>query len=278
MPVRAATRVVPSLVFRRLRITSVGNQRFAVTRLNLAKETRESYRGALAMNANAVDSGQYFIGIPVYDGVDLLDVAAPYELFSWMAEFEMEKRGRQIVVCLVAHEKLTVKTRDRLEIKAHRTFAQCPQLNVMWVPGGEPERLKELMKDQAFLDFLRAQSTHAEYVTSVCEGALLLASAGLLDGFEATTHWAFLPCLKQFPKIRVVDGYPRYHKDRNRITGGGISSGIDEALALISLVSGDEVAKDVQLTIQYHPKPPFCHGDPEQAGIEPAKDCPIQLN
>ena len=228
------------------------------------------------VSENPSDKGQYVIGIPVYDGVDLLDVAAPYELFSWMAQIEKRKRGREIIVCLLAQEKLAIKTRDCLEMKAHRTFKGCPQLNMIWVPGGDPERLKELMKNQTFLDFLRAQSVYAEYVTSVCEGALLLASAGLLDGYEATTHWAFLPCLRRFPEVRVVDGYPRYIIDRNRVTGGGISSGIDEVLKLISLISGDEVAKEVQLTTQYHPKPPFRYGDPEQAGIEPAKDCPIR--
>ena len=112
------------------------------------------------------------------------------------------------------------------------------------------------MKGSTFLDFIQQQSIKAEYTTSVCEGALLLAAAGLLDGYEATTHWAFIECLKAFPKIKVQDGFPRYVVDRNLVTGGGISSGLDEALKIISLVAGVDVAQEVQLTAQYYPCPP----------------------
>jgi transcriptional regulator GlxA family with amidase domain len=93
-------------------------------------------------------------------------------------------------------------------------------------------------------------------VCSVCEGALLLARAGLLDGHQATTHWAFVKCLQRFPKIKVDTKHKRFVRSGNRLTGGGISSGLDEALKLISLLFGDETAKDVQATTQYFPKPP----------------------
>jgi transcriptional regulator GlxA family with amidase domain len=88
------------------------------------------------------------------------------------------------------------------------------------------------------------------------QGALLLAAAGLLDGYEATTHWAFIPCLKEFPQVKVVEGYPRFVVDRNRITGGGISSGLDEALKLVELLSSYQVAQSVQQATQYYPCPP----------------------
>src|SRR4051794_17261935 len=150
-------------------------------------------------------SSDFNIGIPVYDGVDLLDFAAPCEVFSWMAEIYDPKRtdGKRTRVRLIAAEDCAVTTRDGLRFHPDTVFATCPQLDVLWVPGGDPVRLAERMQDSVFLDFLRHQSRNAAYVTSVCEGALLLASAGLLDGYEATTHWAFLPCLKQFPKIWV---------------------------------------------------------------------------
>jgi transcriptional regulator GlxA family with amidase domain len=100
------------------------------------------------------------------------------------------------------------------------------------------------------------QSETAQFVASVCEGALLLAAAGLLDGYRATTHLAFIPCLKRFSKIKVAKRHPRYVVDGNRITGGGISSGLDEALAPIKKLGGSKVAKSVQRTTQYYPRQP----------------------
>ena len=166
-------------------------------------------------------------------------------------------------------------TRDRFRFEVDEEIHDCPPLDVVWVPGADPKFLAEAMKNETILGFLRKQAARRNYVVSVCEGALILASAGLLDGYEATTHWAFLPCFARFPTIRVAAGYPRYIVDRDRVTGGGISSGLDEALKVIALLRGDDAAKNVQLTIQYHPKPPFQWGDPGQAGQPPATSCPI---
>lgn len=121
-----------------------------------------------------------------------------------------------------------------------------------------------------FLDFLIRQSVDAHYVCSVCEGALLLAAAGLLDGYYATTHWAFIPCLaERFPEVKVAPGHPRFCLDRNRLTGGGISSGLDEALELITLLKGTVAAENVQQTTQYYPRPPVT------SEIPPATSCPV---
>lgn len=206
-------------------------------------------------------SAPFFIGIPIYEGVDLLDVTAPYEMFNWMGE--EWKATRETKVFLVAASQKTVKTRDNLVLTPDTTFKKCPQLDLLWVPGGDPTALMERMQDCTFLNFLKAQSEGATYVTSVCEGALLLASAGLLDGHEATTHWAFVQCLKLFPHVKVADGYPRFVVSGNRITGGGISSGLDEALKLMSLITDEATAKKVQLTTQYFPHPPFDGGIPD---------------
>jgi transcriptional regulator GlxA family with amidase domain len=139
------------------------------------------------------------------------------------------------------------------------------------VPGGDPAALKRLMTDERrrYLDFLVRQSKAARIVASVCEGALLLAAAGLLDGYRATTHWAFVPCLKRFSNVRVVRGHPRFVVDGNRLTGGGISSGLDEALALIEMLAGAEVAQSVQQTTQYYPRPPV------HSVLPRATDCPF---
>jgi transcriptional regulator GlxA family with amidase domain len=123
--------------------------------------------------------------------------------------------------------------------------------------------------NRAYVDFLVKQAKNAHFVCSVCEGALLLAAAGLLDGFEATTHWAFVPCLKRFPRIKVVEGHPRFVVDGNRVTGGGISSGLDEAFKLVELIAGYGVAQQVQQVMQYYPDPPVA------STLPPAHGCPF---
>jgi transcriptional regulator GlxA family with amidase domain len=191
-------------------------------------------------------------GIPVYEGVDLLDVMGPYEMFKWAKSPEFD-----IEVLLIGETLRRVTTRDGVTFLPHASFRQNErsdmQLDVIWVPGGDPTALKRIMTDERrrYLDFLVAQSREARITASVCEGALLLAQAGLLDGYRATTHWAFIPCLKQFPEICVDPKTPRFVIDRDRLTGSGISSGLDEALALIEMLAGTEAAESVQQNTQY---------------------------
>ncbi len=207
----------------------------------------------------------FIIGIPVYQGVDLLDVAAPCEVFKWMGD--NWKGGRTVKVYVIAENNGTIITRDGLQITPHKTFDQLHTVDLLWVPGGDLTTLQQHMKDEQFLDQLERLSAHATYITSVCEGALLLASAGLLDGFSATTHWAFIECLRAYRKVSVVgpaEGYPRFVIDDKkgklkkgiRVTGGGVSSGLDEALQLVKMIAGDDVATSVQVSIQYFPVPP----------------------
>ena len=193
------------------------------------------------------------IGIPVYDGVDLLDVTGPYEMLNWM-----NQAGYPVTVLLLAEAAGEVTTRDGFTFKAGTGFDEAPALDVIWVPGGEVDALKRLMYAPcpSYLDFLRARAPAAKYVCSVCEGALLLGQAGLLAGYCVTTHWAFVNCLKQFPGVRVAEGNPRFVHDRDRLTGGGISSGLDEALKLIELLAGTAAAISVQQNTQYYPAPP----------------------
>jgi transcriptional regulator GlxA family with amidase domain len=199
------------------------------------------------------------IGIPVYDDVDMLDVTGPYEMFSWAG----------IDVELIAETAGTVRFRKGFRFEVGKAFKDASRYDALWVPGGDPAALVGLMEDpkRTYLDFPVQQSTKVPLVASVCEGALLLAAAGLLDGYEATTHWAFIPCLMgRFPKVKVVDGYPRYHLDRNRLTGGGISSGLDEALKLIEMLLGTATAQDVQQSTQYYPNPPVSSEIPHISG------------
>jgi len=205
----------------------------------------------------------FTIAIPVYSGVDLLDVAAPCELFSWLKE--SVAKTMDVRVRLVNASGRAIISRDGTKIVPHATFAKTPNVDLLWVPGASVPALKAAMADKTLRAFLQERSRRATYVCSVCEGALVAASAGLLDGHRATTHWAFIPCLAAFPRIRVAKGFPRFVVNRLRerngqkryvITGGGISSGLDEAIELIRLIAGAKVARSVQLTTQYFPEAP----------------------
>jgi transcriptional regulator GlxA family with amidase domain len=218
----------------------------------------------------------FLIGIPIYQGVDLLDVAAPCEMFSWLKS-SVEKT-MTVDVRVVAATCDRLKTRDGLHLFPDQTFAETPRLDLLWVPGGDLGPLKRTMKDKTYLNFLRTRSRTATYVVSVCEGAMLLGSAGLLAGHKVTTHWAFIPCLKRFARVRPARGFPRFvisklrrarGKKRFLVTGGGVSSGLDEALQLIKMIAGAKVAEGVQLSTQYYPCPPV------DGEITPATDCPL---
>lgn len=206
----------------------------------------------------------FVIVIPAYDGVDLLDVAAPSEMFSWVSSIPSTGQNVQVIV---AGEKPVIATRGPgaggLKIVPQDGLSNIKKADLLWVPGGDPSALKIQMANPKYMGFLRDIAADATYVTSVCEGALLLAEAGLLNGFEATTHWAFINCLKKYPGVKVVPGYPRFWVDDHagpkgiRVTGGGISSGLDEALELIRRFAGQAAAEGAQLTTQYiNPDPP----------------------
>jgi cyclohexyl-isocyanide hydratase len=143
------------------------------------------------------------------------------------------------------------------------TFADCPQLDVICVPGGFGT--DDMVNDEEMLDFLRRQAKGAKYITSVCTGSLVLGAAGLLRGYRATTHWSAMENLAPFgatpTKTRVC-------VDRNRVTGGGVTAGIDFALTLVSLMIDRQAAEMIQLRLEYNPAPPFNSGSPDTAPPE----------
>lgn len=204
------------------------------------------------------------LGIPVYEGVNLLDVAGPYEMFSWVPP----EKGLQTLI--LSENGGPVTTLNKIRFEAHASFAAEPWLDILWVPGGDPDMLGKIMSDEhsPYLAYLRQVARDAKWICSVCEGALLLARAGLLDGYAATTHWAFVDCLQRFPDIAVDTTHQRFVVSGNRLTGGGISSGLDEALKLIALVYDDAAAEAAQVATQYFPQPPV-HGQiPETPACE----------
>jgi cyclohexyl-isocyanide hydratase len=205
------------------------------------------------------------IGIPVYDNADMFDVTGPFEMFEW-AGFEVD---------LLAPAPGMRKFRSQgPAYSVTRGFADARAYDAIWVPGGEPDAIAGILYDPArtYLNFLVAQAnrTPVPMICSVCDGAMLLAGAGLLDGYRATTHWEFLACFpERFPRVIVEPGYPRFVHDRDRLTGGGIASGMDEALYLIELLAGRAVAEKTQQAAQYYPDPPV------SSSIPPTPTCPI---
>jgi cyclohexyl-isocyanide hydratase len=140
------------------------------------------------------------------------------------------------------------------------TFADCPQLDVICVPGGAGT--DDLVNDEETLDFIRKQAEGARYVTSVCTGSLVLGAAGLLKGYRATTHWSAMDYL---PQLGATPEKSRVCIDRNRITGGGVTAGIDFALTLTAILTNRQTAEAIQLGMEYNPAPPFNAGSPDTA-------------
>jgi cyclohexyl-isocyanide hydratase len=192
------------------------------------------------------------IGFAVFPNCDLLDVTGPMEVLA-----QLQPRPNLLVV---AANPAPISLGGLIKATPDVTFADCPQLDVLIVPGGGGT--VHAMQDAAYIAFLQKQAKHARYVMGVCVGALPLAVAGLLNGYLATTHWASLRCLGLFPEITLAADYPRYVISGNRITTGGVSSGIDGSLALAALLAGEQAAKNAQLFIQYAPDPPYQAGSP----------------
>lgn len=150
-----------------------------------------------------------------------------------------------------------------IPVTARSTFDDCPaDLDVLFVPGGLMGSIA-CMNDPAVCAFLADRGARARYVTSVCTGSLVLGAAGLLQGHRATSHWAVADLLPLMGAMHVPG---RVVQDRNRITGGGVTAGIDFGLTLAALLKDEEEARRIQLTIEYAPEPPFRNGTPEEAG------------
>ena len=194
------------------------------------------------------------IGMLIFPRLTQLDMTGPYEVLA---------RVPNTKVLLVAQSMAPVKTDRGMEIVPTTTIADCPQLDLIMVPGGPGQQ--DLMEDQAVLEFLQRQARGAKYVPSVCTGSLVLGAAGLLKGKRATCHWAAIDHLKLLGAIPTSE---RVVTDGNVITGAGVASGIDFALAVAAVLEGEEVARQIQLQIEYDPAPPFNTGSPKTAPAE----------
>lgn len=199
------------------------------------------------------DPQKYVIGLVLYPGMTALDIVGPHQVFSALPNVELHRiwKTRDPLVCDAG-----------LAIVPDTTFADCPPLDVICIGGGMGQQA--VQDDPEVLTFFRQQGSTAKFVTSVCGGSEFLAKAGLLQGYRAATHWGMRQQLMTYPGVEV--GTERVVVDRNRITGGGVTAGIDFGLTIASILYDEETAKIVQLLLEYDPAPPFDTGSPEKAG------------
>ncbi len=200
------------------------------------------------------DLQKHIIGLVFYPGMTSLDMVGPHQVFSALPGVELHRIWKTLD---------SITTDDGLVIVPDTTFENCPPLDVICVGGGLEQRA--VVDDPEVLEFFRTQGSTAKFITSVCGGSEFLAKAGLLQGYRAATHWGMR---EQLAKLGVEVGTERVVVDRNRITGGGVTAGIDFGLTIASILYGEEIAKIVQLLIEYNPAPPFDTGSPEKAGPE----------
>jgi cyclohexyl-isocyanide hydratase len=198
------------------------------------------------------------IAMLVYPGMTALDLVGPQQVFGYMM-------GARIH--LVWKNKTPVMSDTGISILPTMTLAECPEtVDILFVPGGGRETVR-LMEDNTVLEFLANRGQSAKLITSVCSGALVLGAAGLLRGYKATTHWAVHDVL---PMLGATAVRARYVEDRNRITAGGVTAGIDFGLRIAARLRGEDYARALELNLEYDPQPPFGTGTPAKAGTKVA--------
>ena len=195
------------------------------------------------------------IAILIFEKLTALDAIGPYEVLSRLPGSELT---------FVAKEAGPIRTdTGRLGLQADAVLEDVPEPDVLLVPGGEGNR--PLMRDERVLDWLRHAHERTRWTTSVCTGSLVLGAAGILAGKRATSHWAYRDSLAEFGAEPVAE---RVVEDGKVMTAAGVSAGIDMALTLVARMHDENVAKAVQLGIEYDPDPPFDSGSPEKAAPE----------
>ncbi len=197
----------------------------------------------------------------IYPGMTLLDLVGPLQTWSGWPEAEFQ---------LVAESVGPISTDANITVNAtHRMDEAWDAPDILFVPGGTTETF-ELLDNENVMSFLKKQGKKAGWITSVCTGSVVLAAAGLLKGYRATSHWMARDHLAHFGAHVSQE---RWVVDRNRASGGGVTAGIDFGLALMAHITGDEdLARETQLKMEYSPKPPFTSGTPEEASPETLKN------
>jgi cyclohexyl-isocyanide hydratase len=219
-------------------------------------EMEKKHLEAMRANESLTAGTKVTIGMLVYPGMFLQDLVGPLAMFESLMNREIHLVWKNRDPLVLPGEK------PLIPVTASTTFKECPaDLDVLFVPGGALGTLA-LMEDLEALRFLAERGKTAKYVTSVCTGSLVLGAAGLLKGYRATSYWLAREVLKEFGAI-PTDG--RVVIDRNRITGGGVTAGLDFGLTLVAKLRNQTYAEAVQLYLEYDPHPPFSAGSPETA-------------
>jgi cyclohexyl-isocyanide hydratase len=192
------------------------------------------------------------VGFVIFPNVTQLDFTGPLQVLSGLP---------QSATHIIAKSMSPVLSDCRLGLVPTHTFANCPPLDLICIPGGS-EGVAGILDDRETIAFVCQQASFAKYVTSVCTGAFVLGVAGLLKGRRATTHWAYVDLL---PFVGAKHEKARVVKDGNLFTSGGVTSGIDFGLAVIAEIAGESIARRIQLGMEYDPAPPFDSGHPDRA-------------
>ena len=205
----------------------------------------------IAAGPDYTGKARIVVGMLVFPGLTLLDLIGPQTVLYGPT-----------ITHLIGKTLDVIHSDTGVPLQATMTFDDAPQdLDVLFVPGG-PGQI-DVIADAETLAFLADRGSRARYVTAVCTGSLMLGAAGLLEGYKATSHWAARGLLELFG-AEPVDA--RVVVDRNRITGGGVTAGIDFGLTLQNQMYGEDTAKVTQLLMEYDPAPPFETGSPARAG------------
>jgi cyclohexyl-isocyanide hydratase len=215
------------------------------------------------------------VGFVIFPGITQLDFTGPFEVLSRLGtppSISAPSKFPRSKTHVVAKTMLPVSSDRGLSILPTCTFDSCPPLHLICLPGGAG--VVEALADVEMVNFIRRQGAQAEYVTSVCMGAFLLGAAGLLRGRRAATHWAYVDLL---PLVGARHEKGRIVRDGRVFTSGGVTAGIDFAFRIVAELVGPEVAKAIQLAIEYDPSPPFDAGHPDKAS-EAATALMIQRN
>jgi cyclohexyl-isocyanide hydratase len=191
------------------------------------------------------------IGFVIFPQLTQLDFTGPLQVLNRLPESKTH---------IVAKSLDPVPSDCGLSLLPSTTFRDCPQLDLICVPGGSG--VVQAMSDRETVAFVGRQSRGARYIASVCTGAFVLGMAGILRGRVATTHWAYTDLL---PRVGATFEKSRVVWDGNVVTAGGVTSGIDFALQIVARIAGDDVAQSIQLGIEYDPAPPFQSGHPDRA-------------